>query len=79
MTVEVSGPGAKLMAAREKLGFSRSQIAGELRVSYQRLADIEHDRKPISLESILRISVILKCDPHSIDSRLASNAAPKRR
>jgi transcriptional regulator with XRE-family HTH domain len=67
-------PGSRIRAARELLGVDRRTLAGRLGVTYQRVADIEADRKPITLESVLEIAAALGIDPHSLDSRLASRA-----
>lgn len=64
--------GAKIRAARELSGIDRKGLAKTLGISYQRIADIELDRKPISLELIIRIAEGIGCDPNSIDDRLAS-------
>jgi len=66
---EVGQVGARIRAARERSGLSRRQVADRLGVSYQRLADIEADRKPISLELLLRIAEAIACDPHALDAR----------
>jgi len=69
---EVGQVGARIRAARERAGFSRRQVADWLGVSYQRLADIEADRKPTTLEVVLRVAEAIACDPHTLDARLAS-------
>ncbi len=73
------GPGAKLRAARELASIDRRELASRLKISYQRLSDIEADRWPMTLDKIHEISLALGIDPHQIDSRLASTSArPKR-
>lgn len=64
--------GTRLMLARESLGLTRSQAAEKAGVLYQYWADIEADRKPISLEKLFEIAQKLEVDPSSLDARLAS-------
>ena len=56
----------------------RRDLAFLLGVTYQRLSDIEADRKPITLESILEIAGAMGVDPHSLDPRLASRKHARR-
>jgi len=73
-----TGPGARLRAAREAAGVSRRDLARRLDVAYPTLADIEADRKPISLDKIHEVAVAIGIDPHSIDERLASREPTRR-
>jgi transcriptional regulator with XRE-family HTH domain len=63
--------GARIRAAREATGMTRRSLAEALGVTYQRVADIESDRKPISLERVIEIAAAMGVDPHSLDERLA--------
>jgi DNA-binding XRE family transcriptional regulator len=73
-TIEAKGApvGARIRAARVSLGLDRRELAGRLGITYQRVADIEADRKPTSLERVIEIAAALGIDPHSLDPRLAS-------
>ena len=72
ITPSAKRPGAKLRAARIASGLTVADLAIRLKVSPQRVSNLESGQREPSLEMVHRIATAIGCDPHSLDARLAS-------
>ena len=71
----LDSPAARLKAARERAGLSQSAAAARMpgSVAVQYWSDVERGRRKPSLEWLWDAAGAIGCDPHELDSRLASN------
>ena len=64
-------PGAKLRAARLAAGLTQTELASRLGWNQSTVANLEADRKGMSLDRLDEVAQAIGCDPHSIDTRLS--------
>jgi transcriptional regulator with XRE-family HTH domain len=78
MPATTLGPGAKLRAARIAAGLTQAELAERLGIKQPSVAQAEKDRTKITLDRLLKFSLAIGCDPHSIDARLPTSRRTKK-